>query len=113
MKLVTAIIQTDKLDKVRESLLKSEIFRITVSRCTGRGQEQETDLYRGQEVAPDLLPKVRIEIACNDEFVEPAIGAIIEGARHGGGAVGDGKILVTPLDECVRIRTGERGVDAI
>ena len=114
MKLVTAVIQPDKLEKVREALLKAEIFRITVSRCTGRGQAQETDLYRGLEVAPDLIPKVRLDIACNDEFVEPAISAIIDAARHGAeGAIGDGKIFVTPLDECVRIRTGERGSAAI
>ena len=114
MKLVTAVIQPDKLEKVREALLKAEIFRITVSRCTGRGQAQETDLYRGLEVAPDLIPKVRLDIACNDEFVEPVISAIIDAARHGNeGEIGDGKIFVTPLDECVRIRTGERGSAAV
>ncbi len=114
MKLVTAIIQPDRVEQVREALLKAEIFRITVSRCTGRGQAQETDLYRGQEVAPDLLPKVRLDIACNDEFVEKAIDAIIDNARHGGnGEIGDGKIFVTALEQCIRIRTGERGSDAI
>ena len=72
------------------------------------------DLYRGLEVAPDLIPKVRLDIACNDAFVEPAIGAIIDSARHGSeGEIGDGKIFVTPLEDCVRIRTGERGPDAI
>lgn len=114
MKLVTAIIQPDRVEQVREALLKAEIFRITVSRCTGRGQAQETDLYRGQEVAPDLLPKVRLDIACNDAFVEIAIKAIVENARHGEkGEIGDGKIFVTPLEECIRIRTGERGSKAI
>lgn len=114
MKLITAIVQPDRVEKVREALLKAEIFRITVSRCTGRGQAQETDLYRGQEVAPDLLPKVRIDIACNDKFVEVAIDAIVDNARHGAdGEIGDGKIFVTALEQCVRIRTGERGVDAI
>ena len=114
MKLVTAIIQPDRVENVREALLKAEIYRITVSRCTGRGQAQETDLYRGLEVAPDLIPKVRLDVACNDEFVELAIDAIIDAARHGSdGEIGDGKIFVTRLEECVRIRTGERGVDAI
>lgn len=113
MKLVTAIIQTDKLEAVREALLQAEVYRITVNRCTGRGQAQETDLYRGQAVAPDLLPKVRVDIACNDDFVEKAVAAILDGARHGGGEVGDGKIFVTPLEECIRIRTGERGTDAV
>lgn len=113
MKLITAIIQPDKLDAVREALIQNEIFRITVSRCTGRGQARETDLYRGQEVAPTLLPKIRLDIACNEEFVAPAIEAILKGAKHGPGTIGDGKILVTPLEECIRIRTGEKGSGAI
>jgi len=111
MKLITAIIQPDKLDAVREALIKREIYRISVSRCTGRGRAEETDIYRGQEVAPDLIPKVRIEIACNEEFVEPAIEAILESARSGN--IGDGKIFVTPLERCIRIRTGEEGSEAI
>lgn len=113
MKMVTAIIQPDKLDDVREELIKAEIFRITVSRCTGRGRAEEIDLYRGLEVAPDLIPKVRIDIACNEDFVEPAIKAILQGARHGGGDVGDGKIFVTSLERCIRIRTEEEGSEAI
>jgi nitrogen regulatory protein P-II 1 len=118
MKLVIAIIQPDKLDTVRESLLRNGIYRITVSRCAGRGQAQErdaqeTDLDRGQEVAPDLIAKVRLEIACNDDFVEPAIEAISDAARHDEGAIGDGKIWVLPLEQCVRIRTGDRGNPAI
>lgn len=113
MKLITAIIQPEKLDEVREELIKAKIFRITVSRCAGRGQAEETDLYRGQKVAPDLLSKVRIDIACNDEFTERAIDAIIKAARTGTGKVGDGKIFITPLEECIRIRTGETGNKAI
>lgn len=111
MKLVTAIIRPNKLDEVREALIRAEIFRITVSRCAGRGRAKQTDLYRGQQVAPDLISKVRIDIACNDEFVDPCIKAIVEGANTG--AVGDGKIFVTPLEECVRIRTGEQGGKAV
>ncbi len=113
MKLITAIIQPDKLDEVREELIQAEIYRITVSRCTGRGQAQEMELYRGQEVAPALISKVRIDIACNDEFVKPAIDAILRGAKHSQGELGDGKIFVTALEECIRIRTEERGSEAI
>ena len=114
MKLVTAIIQPDKLDEVREALIKAEISRITVSRCSGRGQAGQTDLYRGQVVAPDLINKVRIDIACNDEFVDTIINAILSTARHGSeGSIGDGKIFVTELERCIRIRTGEEGNSAI
>ena len=84
-----------------------------MSRCTGHGQAQDEDLYRGQKVVPNLSTKVRIDIACNDNFVEPAINAILQAAKHDTGKVGDGKVFVTNLEECVRIRTGERGSKAI
>ena len=113
MKMITAVIQPDNLDEVREALIAAEIYRITVSRCTGRGQAAQKDLYRGQNVAPDLLPKVRIDIGCNDEFVGPAIDAILSSAGHGSGVVGDGKIFVSALDQCIGIRTGETGDQAI
>lgn len=114
MKLITAVIQPDKLEEVRSELIKAEIFRITVSRCTGRGRAEEHDLYRGLEVAPEMLPKVRIDIACSTEaWAQRAIDAIIRGARHNGGEIGDGKIFVTNLERCIRIRTGEEGTDAI
>jgi len=113
MKLIVAIIQTDKLDEVHQALIDKEIFRITVSRCAGHGQQEDVDLYRGQEVTPSLLPKVRLEIAVNDDFVEPTVQAILQGAKHGGGAIGDGKIFIQPLDDIIRIRTGERGGTAI
>jgi nitrogen regulatory protein P-II 1 len=117
MKLITAIIQPDKLDEVRESLIKAEITRITVSRCTGHGQHQREDqgedMYRGQLVVPNLLPKIRLDIACNDHFVEIAVNAILSAAKHGDGHIGDGKIFITPLEECIRIRTNERGGTAI
>ncbi len=113
MKLIIAIIQPDKLDEVHHALIDHEIFRITVSRCTGHGQAEDPDLYRGQEVKPSLLPKVRIEIAVNDEFVQSTVDAILSAAKHNGGAIGDGKIFVLPLEECIRIRTGERGGSAI
>lgn len=113
MKLVTAIIQPDKLDEVREALHNAEISRITVSRCTGRGHQASEELYRGQSVVPTLIPKVRIDIACNEEYVDVAINAILKSARHGDGKIGDGKIFVTQLERCIRIRTGESGGTAI
>ena len=114
MKLIIAIIQPEQLDAVRQALIDCDISRVTVSRVTGHGQQQDIDLYRGQEITPDLLPKTRLEVAVNDAFVEPAIDAIIQAARKDEqGNIGDGKIFVLPLDQCIRIRTGERGGEAI
>ena len=113
MKLITAIIRSEKLDEVRQSLINAEITRITVTRCAGRGQAERVDLYRGLEVAPALVPKIRLDIACNDEFKQIAIDAILTAARTDGGEIGDGKIFVTHLEECIRIRTGEQGSSAI
>jgi nitrogen regulatory protein P-II 1 len=113
MKLIVAIIPPDKLDEVHQALIDAEIFRITVSRVTGHGQQEDPELYRGEEVSPSLIPKVRLEIAVNDAFVEPTVNAVLDGARHGDGQVGDGKIFILPLEECIRIRTGERGGSAI
>ena len=114
MKLVVAIIQPDMLNLVRETLIKADITRITVSRCTGRGEfEKDVYLYRGQTVAPDLVPKVRLDIACNDDFVDTAVQAILKSAKHDDGKTGDGKIFVMPLEKVYRIRTEEEGSDAI
>ena len=113
MKLITAIIQEDKLDTVREALIQADITRISVSRISGHGRQEDIDIYRGRKVVPNLIPKIRIEIAVNDDFVDLAISTIVESARHGSGEVGDGKIFVTPLEQCVRIRTNERGGTAI
>lgn len=114
MKLITAIIQEHKLDEVREALVAAEIGRLTVNRVAGHGRQEETQLYRGQIVVPSLIPKIEIKVACNDEFVEPTIDAILTAARTGDdGQLGDGKIFVTQMDQCIRIRTGERGTDAI
>jgi nitrogen regulatory protein P-II 1 len=113
MKLIVAIIQPDKVDEVHQALIDAEIFRITVSRVTGHGRQEDPELYRGEEVAPSLIPKVRLEIAVNDAFVEPTVEAILSSARHGEGAIGDGKIFILPLEQVIRIRTGERGGDAI
>jgi nitrogen regulatory protein P-II 1 len=114
MKLITAIIREVQLDKVREALIEAEIKRITVSRVSGHGQQRIEEMYRGQIIIPDLIPKVRIEIAVNDAFVEITVGTILKSARtNGSGRVGDGKIFITHLEECIRIRTGERGGTAI
>jgi len=113
MKLIIAIIQPDKLDEVHQALIAAEIFRITVSRVTGHGQQEDPELYRGEEVVPGLIPKVRLDIAVNDAFVEPTVNAILGAAKHGEGTIGDGKILILPLEEVIRIRTGERGGTAI
>jgi nitrogen regulatory protein P-II 1 len=116
MKLITAIIRAYQLDQVRESLITAGITRITVSRVSGHGVQKREEIYRGKKIVPSLIPKIRVEIAVNDEFVDTTIDAIIAAAKsHNGddGEVGDGKIFVTPLEECIRIRTGERGGSAI
>ena len=112
MKLIIAIIQPHQLPSVKKALYDAQVYKITVTNALGCGEEkgyQET--FRGVEHEVNLLKKVRLEIAINDDFVEPTIAAIREGARTNN--VGDGKIFVTNLQECVRIRTGERGSLAI
>ena len=112
--MITAIIREVQLDKVREALIAAEITRITVSRVSGHGQQRIEEMYRGQRIVPDLIPKIKIEIAVNEAFVDITVDAILKSARtNGTGSVGDGKIFITPLEECIRIRTGERGGTAI
>jgi nitrogen regulatory protein P-II 1 len=114
MKLITAIIREASLDQVREALIEADIKRITVSRVSGHGQQRIEEMYRGQVIIPDLIPKVKIEIAVNNEFVDITVNTILNSARSNGtGNVGDGKIFISPLEECIRIRTGERGGSAI
>lgn len=115
MKLIIAIIQPSRLEAVKAVLTEVEVFRLTVMDCQGFGRQKgQTELYRGHEIAINLLRKVQLQIAVNDEFVEPTINAIIRGGRTGEkGAIGDGKIFVLPMDDCIRIRTGERGSEAI
>ncbi len=115
MKLIIAIIQPSRLEAVKAALTEVEVFRLTVMDCQGFGRQKgQTELYRGHEIAINLLRKVQLQIAVNEEFVEPTINAIIKGGRTGeSGAIGDGKIFVLPMDDCVRIRTGERGSEAI
>ncbi len=112
MKLVIAIIQPHKLDDVKEELYKSDINLITVSEVLGHGRQKGvTEVYRGAKETGNLLRKVRLEIAVNDNFVEKAVSAIVKGAKTG--ETGDGKIFVLDLKECIRIRTEERGSQAI
>jgi nitrogen regulatory protein P-II 1 len=116
MKLITAIIRSYQLDQVRESLIAAGITRITVSRVSGHGVQKREEVYRGKKIIPALIPKMRVEIAVNDEFVDTTINAIIAGAKsinEEEGEIGDGKIFITPLEECIRIRTGEKGSTAI
>jgi nitrogen regulatory protein P-II 1 len=115
MKLIVAIIRTDKLDDVQKALAERDVYLMTVSEVRGCGRQKGyTEMYRGQEVQIKLLPKLKLEIAVNEPFVEATVEAIVHAARTGdAGNVGDGKIFVIPLDDCVRIRTGERGSDAI
>jgi nitrogen regulatory protein P-II 1 len=115
VKLIIAIIQPNKLEAVKEALTEVEVFRLTVLDCQGFGRQKgQTELYRGHEYKVNLLRKVQLQIAVNDNFVEPTIAAIVKGGRTGEkGEIGDGKIFVLPLDDCVRIRTGERGREAI
>jgi len=112
MKLIIAIIQPHKLEDVLHELDKKEIYLKTVSNVLGCGRQKgRTEVYRGRKETGGLLKKVRLEIAVNEKFVESTISAIIKGAKTGN--IGDGKIFVVDLAECYRIRTGERGGEAI
>ncbi len=112
MKLIIAYIQPHKLKDVKQALYKTQIYKMSVTNAMGCGEQHGyEESYRGIKFEVNLLKKVRIEIAVNAEFVEQAIEAIVEGAKTG--EIGDGKIFVNDLAECVRIRTGERGQKAI
>jgi nitrogen regulatory protein P-II 2 len=112
MKYVIAIIQPDRLDEVLRRLTEKEIHLVTVSDVVGRGRQKGiAEVYRGHKEKGSLLRKMKLEIAVNESFVEPTIQAIIEGAKTG--QIGDGKIFVLNLPECIRIRTGERCGEAI
>ena len=112
MKLIVAYIQPERLTSVKQALYEKEVFKISVTNALGCGQQKGYhESYRGVDYEVNLLKKVRIEIGVNDDFVKPTIDAIIAGARTGN--IGDGKIFVLDLPECIRIRTGETGHDAI
>ena len=112
MKYIIAVIQPDRLDEVLKRLTEKDIHLVTVSNIVGRGRQKGiAEVYRGHKEQGSLLRKVKLEVAVNDVFVEPAIKAITDGARTG--QIGDGKIFVLDLPECIRIRTGEKGNSAI
>lgn len=112
MKLIIAMIQPHKLPDVKKALYDAEVFKMTVTNALGAGQQRGyTETYRGVIQEVNLLKKVRLEIAVNEDFVKPTIDAIIKGAKTG--KIGDGKIFVLDLPGCIRIRTGERGGRAI
>jgi nitrogen regulatory protein P-II 1 len=112
MKMIVAIIQPHKLDAVKTALEDIDVHLMTVTEVLGQGRQKGvTEVYRGAKEAGGLLKKVRLDIAVNENFVEPTIKAITEGAHTG--KVGDGKIFVLELTECIRISTGERGGIAI
>jgi len=115
MKLIIAIIRPEKLEDVQKALAERDVYLMTVTDVRGCGlQRGYTEMYRGTEVNIRLLPKVKLEIAINEAFVEAAIEAIVHAGRVGEtGTIGDGKIFVLSLEDCVRIRTGERGSEAI
>ncbi|MBP8811312.1 MAG: P-II family nitrogen regulator [Kofleriaceae bacterium] len=119
MKLIIAIIRPERLEDVQRELQQvldeADRYRITVDAVEGHGAQQgELEWFRGQQVRPGLVSRTRIMIAVNDQYAQPAVNAILAGARsNGAGAIGDGKIFVVPLEDCIRIRTGERGGNAI
>ena len=112
MKLITAVIKPFKLDEVREALAEVGVTGLTVTDVKGFGRQKgHTELYRGAEYVVDFLPKVKIEVVVEDSLVERTVEAIINAARTG--RIGDGKIFILPVEEAIRIRTGERGGDAV
>ncbi len=112
MKRITAIIKPFKLDEVREALAEVGVTGLTVTEVKGFGRQKgHTELYRGAEYVVDFLPKVKVEVVIPDETTESAIDAIVRAARTG--RIGDGKIFVTPVEQVIRIRTGETGEAAV
>jgi nitrogen regulatory protein P-II 2 len=112
MKLITAYIQPERLNEVKQALYRKEIYKMSVTNVMGCGQQRGYhEQYRGVDFEVNLIKKVRIDIAVNEDFVQPTIDAIIEGAKTN--TIGDGKIFVTELAQCIRIRTEETGAEAI
>ena len=112
MKLISCIIRPYKLDEVRDALTTAGVSGITVSEVRGFGRQKgHTELYRGAEYVVDFLPKLKVEVVVTDELLESALEAIQQSARTG--SVGDGKIFVSPIDQVIRIRTGELDADAL
>ncbi|MER3416348.1 MAG: transcriptional regulator [Gemmataceae bacterium] len=115
MKLIIAIIQPHRLEAVKQALNDVHVYRLTVLDVHGFGRQRgRSETFRGHELTVNLVRKVQLQIAVNEDYVEPTVNAIMEAGRTGPeGRIGDGKIFILPLDECIRIRTGERGPEAI
>jgi nitrogen regulatory protein PII len=112
MKLITAIVKPFKLDDVKAALTAVDVRGLTVTEARGFGRQGgHTETYRGTEYALEFVPKVKLEVVVNDEVVDTAVAAIVEAAATG--KIGDGKVWVSSIDEIIRIRTGERGSDAV
>ena len=112
MRLIVAYIQPEKLNDVKQSLYAAGVYKMSVTNAMGCGEQRGYhETYRGVDIEVNLLKKVRVEVAVNDNYVQPTIDAIVAGARTG--SIGDGKIFILPLERCVRIRTGEEGNEAI
>lgn len=112
MKLITAIVKPYRLEAVKTALQELGVHGLTVTEASGYGRQRgHTEVYRGAEYQVDLVPKVRIEVVVEDEVVEPAIEAVVKAARTG--KIGDGKVWAVPVETVVRVRTGERGPDAL
>lgn len=112
MKLIIAYIQPERLNAVKQALYDKDVFKMSVTNALGCGQQKGYhENYRGVDIEVNLLKKVRLEIAVNDEFVDRTVDAVIAGARTGN--IGDGKLFVMPMEDCIRIRTGEKGKEAI
>ncbi|MDP6847249.1 MAG: P-II family nitrogen regulator [Kiritimatiellia bacterium] len=112
MKLIIAYVKPDKLTSVKQALYDKEVYKMSVTNALGCGQQKGYhESYRGVDIEVNLLKKVRLEIAVNDEFVDATVAAVVDGARSG--TIGDGKIFILDLPECIRIRTGEKGKEAI
>lgn len=115
MKLIIAIVQPNRLEAIKEALSDVEVSRLTVLDCLGFGRQKgQKSSLRSPDPSVHLLRKLQLQIAVNDDFVEPTVKAILKGAKNSdSGQIGDGKIFVLPMEDCIRIRTGERGPDAI
>src|ERR1700753_1380607 len=112
MKLVTAIIKPFTLDDVKTSLEEAGVLGMTVSEIQGYGRQKgHTEVYRGAEYSVDFVPKVRVEVVADDTLADKVVDAVVEAARTG--KIGDGKVWVTPVESVIRVRTGERGADAV
>ena len=112
MKLVTAIIKPFTLDDVKAALEQVGVLGMTVSEVQGYGRQKgHTEVYRGAEYSVDFVPKVRVEVVADDALADKVVDAVVEAARTG--KIGDGKVWVTPVDSVIRVRTGERGSDAV